>query len=186
MIYLCIIKKMPKKENYVITRIREDLRSRLSNLAQKKNTTITALTNKAVETFLEENEYTFEDIEKVIDQADSLRVYKEIIKKELEDCPSSTCKDLLDIIKNTILFQESFETIRDRINSLDKKDLFGIFLHISMKNFEINKVNEITSYLKGYIETNSIKASAGTAKNAITNKILLFASYDKKGEKNNE
>ncbi len=93
---------MVTERDTVVTRIRKDLRERLSSLADKRNTTILSQLNKATEEFLQNNEYNFNDLLNVIEEIPTLRIHMELLKKEFEGCPSNLCKGLISIIKHKV------------------------------------------------------------------------------------
>jgi hypothetical protein len=102
----------------------------------------------------------------------------------MNGCPASICKQIMDIIdgKEVYLFEDNFETIADRVKKLDKENLVGIFVHITVKGNEINKVNETLKKIAEALENSKIRLSVG-AKSNNHEKMLLFVAYNKKEEK---
>lgn len=172
-------------EELVVIRIRKSLRERLVNLAKKKDTTLTALTNDAAEVYLQENEYTFQDFLDVLKNHPTLRVYVEMIKKEFTGCPSNLCKTIIDIIKgrNAQILSETFDTINEKIESFEKKKIHGIFLHFSMLKPDIRRVNDTLASLQEFVKLGIISgADIHEVDKAEDEKVLLFISYKKEGE----
>jgi hypothetical protein len=172
------------KEDFVVLRAKEQIRDRLFELAKKRNQTLTAITDIALENFLDNNEFTFEDLIIAISKIPSLSPSVERIKNEMNGCPASICKQIMDIIdgKEVYLFEDNFETIADRVKKLDKENLVGIFVHITVKGNEINKVNETLKKIAEALENSKIRLSVG-AKSNNHEKMLLFVAYNKKEEK---
>lgn len=177
-----------ESQNFVVTRIREDLRDRISDLAKKKGATLTSLINLAVERLLEQEEYTFEDFLKVAEEIPSLRLHQELIKKEMKECPPGVCKELIEIIKDkdAFIFEESFENIKKKIDSLEKPNLYGTYLHISIKENHTNQINDILKHMANTFKNSKIRGGAAIrqGKDVEGDKILLFVAYNKKEGEN--
>jgi len=176
---------MTKKEELTVMRARKDYRDRLVHLANKRKQTLTAITNEALEKFLIEQEYTFDDLLKVIDTIPSLKVSIDKIKSEIPiECPALICKQIIETIKDkqVFLFEESLDTLVDRIENLNKINLYGVFIHITTKGEQLNKVNEILKKITEILKNKIINLGAIGAgmKGNDHDKVLLFVSYNKK------
>ncbi|MEK6914981.1 MAG: hypothetical protein AABW89_00370 [Nanoarchaeota archaeon] len=169
-------------EESVVIRLKKDLHTRLSTLAEKKSKTITALTNMAIEQFIDLHEWEFKDLEKVIEHMPSLKIHLETIKKYLGNAPSYVYRDIINVIdKNeTFMFEESLENIENRINNLDRTAVNGIYIHFAMKKTDISKISEIMKNIVGTIKSELIKVKAVALEGAEDDRILLFISYLKK------
>lgn len=178
----------PKKETLVM-RIEKSLKDRLEDLSFKRNETLTHLTSEALKKYLEENEYTFKDVLDIVDSIPALKINKEKIKSEIKGCPANMCKQIIDIIKSKQVFlfeEEDFDALVKRIQNLEKKNLYGIFIHITSKNQEdINKVNESLQKISDILKDTKLNLGAGMKGNDHS-KILLFVSYNKKEIDKNE
>jgi len=175
-----VTEEKKEERDVVVMRLNRGLKERLDNLAKKRNTTLTSLSSNAIEKFLDEEEYNFQDFLSVVDSIPSLSIHKQKIEMEMNGCPPIACKQLIDIIQDreVFLFEETPESIEERIKSIDTKDLYGIFTHLTIE--DVNKVNEI---LKKIIEAlkNPISLKIGFgARNNHHNRILLFVAYNKK------
>jgi len=177
------MEKEKKDDELVIIRVRRDLRKRLSNLAKKKETTITSLSNLAIKKFLNTEEYTFQDLMRVIDKISTIKLHREMIMKELSECHNLECKDIIEIIKDkkAFLFEEKLEDIIKKIESLKKSKLSGLFIHFSMKKLDVNQLNEVMNKIGDIFEEIEMDIRA-RAKISKEDKILLFVAYDKKEE----
>lgn len=175
-----------EEKDVVIMRMTKVLRERLLKLAEKRKTTLTSLTKEAVERFLDQEEYIFEDVLEVIENIPSLRVHKELIIKEMKKCPPRICKEMVETLKDkeAFVFEEKFKTINDKIKTLEKLNLYGIFLNISTKENHTNEINEILKKISDLFK--DIRLSAGIKESSKEDKILLFISYNKKGSDKNE
>ncbi len=175
---------MAKKESkeLMVMRIEKNLKDRLSKLANKRKATLTSLTSEALLKYLEQEEYNFGDFMELIKKIPSLNLHKDMIEKEMVGCPAVICKQAIDIIdhQNTFVFEEKFETINKKIESLKDSDISGIFLHICVQNNHTNEINEI---MKNVVNTfgNKIKNGAAIKQNPQSeNNILVFIAYNKK------
>jgi predicted DNA-binding protein len=167
----------------LVMRIEKNLKERLENLSSKRKETLTYLTSEALKKYLEENEYTFNDVLDVVEKIPSLRIQKEKIKSEIKGCPSDMCKQIINTINNKQVFlfeEDDFDALVDRIRNLEKKNLYGIFIHItSEKQEDINKVNESLQEITEILKESKLNLGAGMKGNN-HKKILLFVSYNKK------
>ena len=124
---------MSEKESreVMVMRVEKKLKERLNKLAEKRKATLTSITSEALLKFLEQEEYNFDDFMDIIQKIPSLNLHKEMIQKEMRGCPAVICKQIIDIINNNnaFVFEEEFETINKKINSLEnpKSDISGIF-----------------------------------------------------------
>lgn len=177
-----MVKKEQDSGEYVVVRARKILRDRLAKLADRKNTTITALTQSAIEKFLEREEYTLSDLLKIVQNSPSLMVSVDKIKEEMKECPPLICGQIIGFIKDkqVYLYEENLDTLIDRLQKIDKKNLFGIYLHIVSKNGETNKVNEALKKISEIMKGQNIQFGAGLKEND-HEKVLIFVSY-KRGE----
>lgn len=168
-----------KPEEYVIMRAKAKFRDRLLELAKKRKKTLSALTDEALETFLQNEEYVFTDVLAVVDKIPSLKVSIEKIKSEMSQCPAQICKQIIDIIdgKDVFLFEENFESIQKKIEEVDKSNLSGIFLHISMKDNKQNEINEMLQKIGETLKDLKINIGIG-AKRDDHDKIFLFLAYN--------
>jgi len=175
--------KMADKEEkeVVVMRIDKSIRDRLDKLAEKRKATLTSLTNDALERFLDAEECTFQDLLEIIETIPSLRVSVNKITQEMKGCPPFICKQMIEIIKGkqVFLYEESFDSIEKRMKELDKKNLDGIFMHLTIKGDQINKINETLKKVTEILKGNEIRIGVG-AKGNDHEKILLFAAYGKK------
>jgi len=173
----------------MIMRIEKEIKERLNKLAKKRKATLTSLTREAVLKFLEQEEYNFEDFMNIVERIPSLNLHKEMIQKEMGGCPTIMCRKIINIIGNSdnvFVFEEKFETIDKKIDSLEKSkpDILGIFLHFSVRENHTNKINEIMKKIAS-IFGNKIKSGGVIKQNPqLDNKILLFLVYNKKEGKN--
>jgi len=180
---------MEEKESkdVLVMRIEKNLKDRLSKLAGKRKATLTSLTSEALIKYLEQEEYNFDDLMELIKKIPSLTLHKDMIQKEMTGCPAVICKQAMEIIDhhNTFVFEEKFETINKKIESLKGSDISGIFLHISVQNNHTNEINEIIKNMNLIFE-NKIKSGAAIKQNPQSeNKILVFVAYNKKEEDKN-
>lgn len=169
--------------NLVVMRAKKDFRDRMMHLAEKRKKTLTAITNEALEKFLENQEYTFNDFLNFIDTIPTLRVSREKIEDEMKNCPAIICKQIIETIKDkeVFLFEESLDTLIKRIEGIDKNNLYGVFIHLTIKE-ELNKVTEILKRISEILKNKKVNLGAGMRSNT-HNKILLFVAYNKKEEK---
>ena len=120
----------------------------------------------------------------IVQKIPSLNLHKEMIQKEMVDCPAVICKQIIDIIDkndNSFVFEEKFETINKKINSLEKSksNISGIFLHFSVQKNHTNEVNEIMKNILNLFG-DKIKSGGVIRQNEqLDNKILLFVIYKK-------
>jgi predicted DNA-binding protein len=173
-------------KDIIAVRLNSGIRDRLDDLSKRRNTTLSSLSNSAIEKFLNEEEYNFQDFLKEVDLIPSLSLNKVKIETEMKDCPPFLCKQIIDIIKGkeVFLFEATPEDVEDRIKNIDTKNLYGIFIHLTIE--DINKLNEtIKKIINSLKNPKELKLGFG-AKNNHHNKILLFVAYNKKGEKENE
>ncbi len=173
------------KEEFVVMRARKEIRNKMFELARKRNKTLTAITDQALKEFLENNEFTFEDLLLVIQNIPSLNPSIEKIKNEMNGCPASICRRIMEIIqdKQVYLFEGNFEEIEERIKNLDRANLSGIFIHLTIKEHKINKINEILKKITEILKGSKIKLHFG-AKSNHHDKFLLFVAYNKKESEN--
>ncbi len=176
-----------KQEELVVMRLRKDLHTRLVGLADKKCVTLTALTNAAIKRYLETHEITIKDLLEVIEQIPSLKLHKEIIKKELDGCPSTVCKQIINMVhgRRSFVFEGDFETTKAKIESLGKSNLYGLFMNISMKHFDMNKSSDFLNQIQVMLKKNNSLLEAGlNMGNSEKDRILMFVSYKKEDDKN--
>jgi len=179
---------MTEDRDVMVMRVNKELKKRMENLAEKRKATLTFLASEALERYLDSEEYTFEDFINLVEKIPSLNLHKEMIQKEMNGCPGIICKRIIDIIgdsNNVFVFEEKFETIDKKINSLEKSkpDISGIFLHFSVRENHTNEVNEIMKKIAN-IFGNKIKSGGIIKQNPeINDKILFFLAYNKKEEK---
>jgi len=142
------------------------------------------LTNEAVANFIEQEEYDLSNILEIVDASPSLRLSRNLIEEELVNCPGPVCKDILQIIKNkeVFLFEEKFETVHKKLASLNKENLAGVFLHMAMDVFDVNKTNEIIKGAAELLKKDKMLLKAGVRVGSKVNKILLFVAYNAKEE----
>ena len=173
---------MEKEEKEVVVmRINKELKKRLDGLAKKRDATLTSLTNDAITKFLDSEEYNFQDLLEIINTMPSLKASVEKISQEMKGCPSFVCKQIIDIIKGkqVFLYEEDFNSIQQRLEKIDQKNLEGVFLHLTIKGNEINKINETLKKANEIL--NKIKPKIGVgAKSNDHEKVLLFLAYNKK------
>ena len=166
-------------------RIEKGLKDRLEDLSTKRKETLTHLTSEALKRYLEENEYTFKDVLDIVDVMPALKINKEKIEHELKDCPQSMCKQIINTIKNKEVFffeEKTLDTIVQRIKDIEKEGIYGIFISITAKaQKDINKVSETLQKINEILKGKKINLGAGMKGND-HDKILLFVSYNKKGE----
>lgn len=177
-----------KQEELGIVRIQKELHSRLSSLSKKKTTTMTALANKAIKNFLQAEEYTVEDLFEVIDKIPSLNIHKDLIKEIFEGCPSRICKDIIEIIRNkeAFFFEYSFDELAKKMISIKKDDVYGVFIHISMKeDLDVNKANNLMANIAQYFNNPKIFLRAGVKSKTNSDRLCLIVSYKKIGENKN-
>jgi len=174
---------MPEKEekDVVVMRIAKTLKERLDKLSKKRKSTLTFLTNEALERYLDMEEFTFEDLLAVMQDISSLSPSVEKIKNEMKGCPAPICKRIIEIIKDkqVYLFEDTISTIEERIKNLEKQNMYGMFIHFTMKNDEINKINETLQKITEFIKIDKIKLGVGARGND-HEKILIFVAYNKK------
>lgn len=169
------------KDEFVVLRAKEPIRDRLLGLAKKRNQTLTAITDIALESFLDNNEFTFEDLLGDIATISSLVPSLETIRAEMKDCPAHICKQIRDLIKGKEVFfyKEKMDTIQKRIKELDKKNLEGIILHLTFEGTDVNKINEMLKKVSEELKGTNVRFVAGARSNSHEN-ILLFVAYNKK------
>lgn len=168
-------------ESLGIIRIRKDLRSRLALLSKKRKTTLTSLANQAIEKFLGEEEWTFEDIIKIVEETPSLKVHKEIIKEELEKWFPGMYGGLFAILEDKVsfLFKENFDSLDERLILLSKENPFGLYIHFAMHEPNINRVNEIIKRFEILFKGKNVKFMVDMMRTSKEERILLFVSYKK-------
>lgn len=172
---------------FVPVRISRDLHERMTRVAKRERKTMTSIMGQAAEMFLNENEYSYNDLLEIIQTNPFLQFHQNTIKKEMENCPSLTCKQLIDIIKerNATLFEETFETVAERIDTLNLENIYGIFIHFSIQS-GINRVSEIIGVINEKIKDQGILIGADVRTKADQEKILLIISYKKDGDNNDQ
>ena len=74
------------------------LQRTLEKLSQKRNTTLTSITNDAIKLYLENMEYTFQDLLDVVDTIPAFSVSKEKIVEKMKNCPPIICKQIIKSI----------------------------------------------------------------------------------------
>jgi len=169
------------KRETLVMRTDKSIKDRLDKLAGKRKATLTSLINEALEIYLNNMEYTFEDVLEIIDNIPTLKIHKAKIKKEMDGCPSMMCRQIIETIKDKRVFlfeEDNLDLLVERIEKISKKDLYGIFIHITAKE-KINKVNESMQKISEILKTEKINLGAGMKGND-HDKILLFVSYNKK------
>lgn len=176
-----------EEKDVVVMRITKSIKERLDKLAEKRKATLTSLTNEALERFLDAEEFTFEDLLAVMKDISSLTPSMEKIKNEMTGCPAPICKQAIEIIKDkqVYLFEDTLATIEERAKNIEKQNLYGIFIHLTIKGNEINKINEALQKITDNLKNNKVKIGVG-AKSNDHEKILLFVAYNKKEEKDDK
>lgn len=177
---------MVENKEFMAIRIDKNLKERFKNFVKKRNTTSTSILNQAIKNFLENNEYDFNDLLKLINETQTLKVYYDLIKKEMQGCPNHLCAEIIEVIqdKEAFLFEESFESISNKINSLENKNrLYGMFLHFFSKYDDVNELNKLISNSLGLLKDVKMNVYVGVKKSN-ENKIFMFVGYNKKEEEN--
>lgn len=173
------------EEKAALVRINESLRKRLSDLSNKKGTTIIALTNEAVEDFLDKNEYDYKDLMKAIEDSPSLKVQLPLIEKDFKNCPSPMCKNIIETItgRESYLFEESDTEVLERIKKLNKEKIYAIYVHFDVINLDMNKITETVKKISEHMGESVIKNFDVVHRKEISKERgLIFVSYKKEEE----
>ena len=177
---------MVENKEFMAIRIDKNLKDRFKNLVKKRDTTSTSLLNQAIKNFLKNNEYDFNDLLKLINEVQTLKVHYGLIKKEIQGCPNNLCAEIIEVIqdKEAFFFEESFEGIENKINSLeDKERLYGIFLHFFVKDTDVNELNKMVSNTLKLLKDIKVNFYVGLKKSN-KDKIFMFVGYNKKEGEN--
>jgi len=171
-----------------IVRLDGGLRNKLSKLAEKKKVTLYSLTNKAVETFLDVEQYTFQDVLDLIHNIPSLQIHEVYIKKEFEDCPGAVCKKIIQTVENkdAFIFEEKLENLDTKIKSLNKDKIFGIYCIFLINSPSLNKINEHVNNIHNFFHKDKtnvlLNFDIKTDKDRTQDEVILFISYKKEGD----
>ena len=72
-----------------------------------------------------------------------------------------------------------------RVLNIEKKNLFGIYLHISVRKYEPNKINELLMKISDLLKGLNIEMEAGIKEDTLVeDHALIFIAYNKKEGEN--
>ncbi|MFA5856676.1 MAG: hypothetical protein WC867_04915 [Candidatus Pacearchaeota archaeon] len=180
-----VTKENKDKSDTTIFRAKRSLRERFIELSNRRKIPTINLINKALEEYLKNNEYILEDIMKIVDNDPSLILSKNIIENELNGCPSFICSGIINTISNktNYIFLEKFDNILNRIISIDKKNIYQIYIHFSLVKFDTNKINDLIRNISENLKDETFNIDVGIKEESLTeDKALIFVSYNKREE----
>jgi len=178
-------KERMEESPFIPVRIERKLHERIGNVAKREKKSITSIMNGAVENFLEKNEFSYEDLMKIIESNPALEMHKKKMEEFFKDCPSDMCGQLIKIIggRNSSMFEETKDTLAERVKKLTSENIYGVFITFVGKNVGINHITEIFDSLLKEFKGRKIKLSAGLKNDPKEEKIFLFVAYKNKNDK---
>lgn len=176
-------KEHKKPNELVVSRIRRDLRDRLSHLSAKRGVTISSLINESVMRFLNAEEFSFDDLMEFIHKKSSLRIHETLIEKELKNCPGPLCKEILEILSKgePFLLEAKLKDVPQKIKELNKNKIKGIFLHISKEKINVDELNNTTNAIDDFVKNKKIDFKAVARESENTDSTLIFIVYKEEG-----
>ncbi|UCD20576.1 MAG: hypothetical protein JSW08_02245 [archaeon] len=172
------------EENIRIMRVDKKIAEEAKRIAQSNKMSLKHFVDEALTKQIEVYEYNFEALIKIVEESPTLQPHKEVIQKEMAGCPLSISKDVIQIIKgrDSFVLEGSPEEITKELSKVDTKKMYGFFLHISLKDISMEKIQKIMDKVNKTLSKNIIN-KIGVRKSE-EDKILLFLSYKKESEKN--